>query len=1157
MDLETLRVIIDATMEPLKKEMNKAKIIIRQSTAGMQKDMDSVRMKSSLSKDAENQMAKVRGMMSQIRDMAKQPMLEAGILIPTDQYMELSERVESAKSELEELQTVQNNMNPAKASRVSQDYLELQECIKESKASLDELVSKQKEWDSLGISKSEGTYRELRSQIEETKNTLEAFESEERSMLADGSDKAYSAEWQNIQRQIDAARAKLAQYQNQKAGMQLSGNDVSYATRGLSNGSYLQMGASVIKQQMNSAKAYASSATAEIKAKITETIQSIPLIGRAATESAYIGSRAFKGMKAVLSTVKPVIQKASGVFGSLIQKMKNGIGTISRFGQNLRSTGNHASGLGQKLGGLANMVKFMIGSMAVMAAFTAMKEGFGNLAQYSSRANANISSLMNSLTQLKNSLAAAFAPILNVVTPILDTFIGYLVGAINAVGQFFAAITGQSTYIKAYKGAADYAAGMNNVAAGAGNAAGATKDATSAAEKYKKTLMGFDQINALNDQDASSGNGSGGGSGGSGAGGSGGGDLFYTETVSNGMTNLAQMIKDAWAKADFTEIGTMLGEKLNAALESIPWEKIQATCNKIAKSIATFLNGFIEAVDWELVGWTISEGLNTAFGAANTFAVNFHWDSLGKAVGDGINGALGNLDWTLIRTTVKNIVGGITESLNTMIQTTNWGLVGDSFGQAVNTVIDGSYTAVTTFDWSGLGTAIYQSVNRAIETIDWSKAGTTISEGAKGILDSINTALEGIDWKQLGQQIGEFLTSIDWLGILADVGTLIANALIAVIDLAGGLFEAVCDGITKMKWSDVADTVGKLFNAALKLKDTLIEVSVSLIKKGWETLTKFVGNAVEAAITLTKQGWTTVSEWVKGFIGGTLSAVVSLTGKLAGKAWKTIETVTDNLKKAAKKKVYKFTAEAKGDWKTLKGYVKDVVAKIKDKTAKFTAKAKGSWDSLTEKAKGLLKNIKDKSATYKAKSSGPWSTIAKNAKDTYNNVKNKTATFKAVASGAWDKISKVLNQAKKWMVNKVISWKIKIPHIKLPHLIVGETTKTYFGKKWKIPTLNVKYYAKGGFPQKGQMFIANEAGPEMIGTMGGRTTVANNNQITAGIASAVYPAVYNAVIAALARSGGNGSQPINIYIGDKQITEYFIEYVKRQTKSTGRNPVFV
>ncbi len=1087
MDLETLRVVIDATMEPLRKEMNRAKSVIKQSTKAMQKDADSVKMKSSLSKDAQNQMAKVRGMMAQIRDMAKKPMLDAGILVPTDEYMELSEQVESARNELEELHSVQKNMKPAKAYQVSQDYLELQKSIKESRDSLDSLISKKKEWDSLGVDKSEGTYRELASQIEEAKNTLAAFEDEERSMLADGSDKTYSAEWQNIQRQIDTARAKLAQYQNQKAGMQLSGNDVSYAAKGLSNGSYLQMGSSVIKQQMNSAKAYASSAAAEIKAKITDTIQSIPLIGRAATESAYIGSRAFKGMKAVLSTVKPVIQKASGVFGALIQKMKNGIGAVSRFGQNLRSTGGHASGFGQKLGGLANMVKFMIGSMAVMAAFTAMKEGFGNLAQYSSRANANISSLMNGLTQLKNSLAAAFAPILNAVTPILDTFISYLVGAINAVGQFFAAITGQSTYIKAYKGTADYASSMNNVAAGAGNAAGATKDATSAAEKYKKTLMGFDQINALNDQDASSGNGSGGGGSGGGAGGSGsGGDLFYTETVSNGMTNLAQMIKDAWAKADFTEIGAMLGEKLNAALESIPWEKIQVTCNKIAKSIATFLNGFIETVDWELVGWTISEGLNTAFGAANTFAVNFHWDSLGKAVGDGINGALGNLDWTLIQTSVKNIVSGIVESLNAMIQTTNWGLAGNSFGQAVNTVIDGGYVGVTAFDWSGLGTAIYQSINEAISTIDWSKAGKTVSEGVKGVLDSLNIALEGVEWKQLGQQIGKFLVSIDWLGILADVGILIANALVAVMDLADGLFEAVCDGIASMKWSDVADTAGKLFNAALKINNTLIEVSVSLIKKGWETLTKFVGSAVEAAVSLVKTGWKSLTD----FVGDSVKAGI----KLIKDGWKSLtDFVGDSVKAGIKL--------TKDGWKSISGYVGTAV------TAKVSL-AKKKWKSISGYV-GTAVTAKVSLAKKKWKSIKGWLGIANALK-----IKFKLPRIKV-----------------NWGSKKVAGFTIKYPN--------GFST-----------------YAKGGFPQKGQMFIANEAGPEMIGTMGGRTAVANNNQITAGIASAVYPAVYNAIIAALARGGGNGNQPINIYIGDKQITEYFVEYIKSQTKTTGVNPVF-
>lgn len=54
--------------------------------------------------------------------------------------------------------------------------------------------------------------------------------------------------------------------------------------------------------------------------------------------------------------------------------------------------------------------------------------------------------------------------------------------------------------------------------------------------------------------------------------------------------------------------------------------------------------------------------------------------------------------------------------------------------------------------------------------------------------------------------------------------------------------------------------------------------------------------------------------------------------------------------------------------------------------------------------------------------------------------------------------------------------------------------------------IKVKAYASGGFPDVGSLFIANEAGPEMVGTMGGRTAVANNDQIVEGIASGVAAA---------------------------------------------------
>jgi hypothetical protein len=61
------------------------------------------------------------------------------------------------------------------------------------------------------------------------------------------------------------------------------------------------------------------------------------------------------------------------------------------------------------------------------------------------------------------------------------------------------------------------------------------------------------------------------------------------------------------------------------------------------------------------------------------------------------------------------------------------------------------------------------------------------------------------------------------------------------------------------------------------------------------------------------------------------------------------------------------------------------------------------------------------------------------------------------------------------------------------------------------PLLGVGAFASGGFPEEGQMFVAREAGAEMVGSIGGRTAVANNDQIVAGISQGVYEAVMAAM----------------------------------------------
>lgn len=106
------------------------------------------------------------------------------------------------------------------------------------------------------------------------------------------------------------------------------------------------------------------------------------------------------------------------------------------------------------------------------------------------------------------------------------------------------------------------------------------------------------------------------------------------------------------------------------------------------------------------------------------------------------------------------------------------------------------------------------------------------------------------------------------------------------------------------------------------------------------------------------------------------------------------------------------------------------------------------------------------------------------------------------------------------------------------------------GKGFNIP--EIPRLATGGVLNAGQLFIANEAGPELVGNYGRKTAVLNNAQIV----DAVSVGVYKAVSSALGSKGGE-SLNLTVKIGENRITDLIVEDIRRKNRISGETIIEV
>lgn len=109
-----------------------------------------------------------------------------------------------------------------------------------------------------------------------------------------------------------------------------------------------------------------------------------------------------------------------------------------------------------------------------------------------------------------------------------------------------------------------------------------------------------------------------------------------------------------------------------------------------------------------------------------------------------------------------------------------------------------------------------------------------------------------------------------------------------------------------------------------------------------------------------------------------------------------------------------------------------------------------------------------------------------------------------------------------------------------------KTTLSMLGLPIMLPAMSISWFADGGFPTKGDLFVANEAGAEWVGSMNGRTAVANQDQITTGVRQAAYEGMRQA----LAESDFGGTTVYN-YLDSKQIASKVTKVRKSNSNMYG------
>lgn len=695
----------------------------------------------------------------------------------------------------------------------------------------------------------------------------------------------------------------------------------------------------------------------------------------------------------------------------------------------------------------------------------------------------------NQLRILQAQLTQAARAIGNIFIPALNAILPYAIAVVQVIREIANALANLAGFKLTE---VDYS-GVNSAAVGAGSLADNLDDAAGAAKKLKQYTAGFDELNVFA---PNTGSGSG-----AGAGGAGGFDFdlptydFLGDAVQTRIGEIKKMIEDTLAE------------------------------------ITTIVSGFMLAVGAILVVTGVNIPLGVGLMAAG---------AVGLAATVGLNWTAMSSELASTLALITGVVGGFLLALGAIMAFSGANL---PLGIALMALGGASLVSAAVINWHNSD----QHLTDALTTLTGVLAGASLAVGAMLAFTGVATGL-GIALMAVGAVTLVSAAALNWNSIpdalaspLSRVGLLVSGATLAlgaILAFSGCMplgIALMAIGATSLvsvmalNWNGLSDEIQNVIaiittvvsvaflaiGAALAFSGANIPLGLALLAAGAVTM----GTAI-------MPNWNDLSDNVQQkismittVVGGALLAVGAILA-LSGVAL----PLGLGLMAAG---ALSLGAVATLNWDFVVNSIKKVVSVITGILSGalivlgvlLCLSGAGVGLGLAVLAAGL-------SLSYAA-----W-TLDDNPITRF--VRQMANSIIGLVNGVIDAINDMF-------------------HIQFNGLsVMGITLIPAFDIRL-VDIPHIPFFEDGGFPNEGQLFIAREAGAEMVGAMGRRTAVANNDQIVEGISAGVSVANDGVIAAIYALLNVVEEKDMSVVIGDNEIGHSYDRYKEKRGRqvSTG------